>query len=78
MIPLMLLMLTPASAAPTTALLKGIMQQSSDKPVPGQSAIDPAKLIEEIKLKLAATNAELALVPSEAVAGFICYRVVWR
>jgi potassium efflux system protein len=69
MIPLMLLMLTPASAAPTTGILKGIMRQSSDKPVPGQSAINPAKLIEEIKLKLAATNAELALVPSEAVAG---------
>ena len=68
MIPLMLLMLTPASAAPTTAILKGIMKPSSDKSASGQSAIDPAKLIEEIKLKLAATNAELALVPSVAVA----------
>jgi len=31
--------------------------------------IDPAALIEEIKKKLAATSAELALVPPEAVAG---------
>ena len=45
------------------------MQESSSKPAPGQSPIDPAALTEEIKKKLAATNAELALVPSEAVAG---------
>ena len=44
------------------------MQGSSSKPTSGQSRIDPAALIEDIKLKLAATNAELALVPSEAVA----------
>ncbi len=45
------------------------MQDSSGKPAPDQAQIDPAALTEEIKKKLAATNAELALVPSEAVAG---------
>ncbi len=65
---LMLLWLAPASAGPAS-LLKGIMQESSSKPASGQSWINPVALIEEIKLKLAATNAELALVPSEAVAG---------
>jgi hypothetical protein len=65
----MLLLLAPASAAPTSALLKGIMQESSSKPAPGQPRINPAALIEEIKKKLAAINAELAGVPSEAVAG---------
>ena len=66
---LMLLLLAPASAAPTSALLKGIMQESSSKPATGQSQINLAVLIEEIKKKLAATNTELALVPSETVAG---------
>ena len=66
---LMLLWLAPASAGPSSALLKGIMPESSGKPAPGQSRIDPVALIEEIKLKLAATNAELALVPSKAIAG---------
>jgi hypothetical protein len=65
----MLLILTPASAAPTSALINGIMKQSPNKPVSVQSVIDPAALIEEIKKKLAATIAELALVPPEAVAG---------
>jgi hypothetical protein len=51
------------------ALLKGIIQESSSKPVPSQSRINPATLIEEIKLKLAATSSELAAVPSEAIAG---------
>jgi len=62
---LMLLFLTPASAAPASTLLKGIMQGSSSKSAPGQSQLNPAVLIEEIKKKLAATKAELALVPSE-------------
>ena len=66
---LILLWLAPASAGPTSALLKGIMQDSSSNPDPGQSTIDPVALTGEIKKKLAATNAELALVPSEAVAG---------
>ena len=66
---LILLWLAPASAGPTSALLNGIMQGSSSNPDPGQSAIDPAALTENIKKKLAATNAELALLPSEAVAG---------
>jgi hypothetical protein len=65
----MLLILTTASAAPTSALINGIMKQSPDKPVSAQSVIDPTALIEEIKKKLAATSAELALVPPEAVAG---------
>ena len=65
---LMLLWLAPASAG-TASLLKGVMQESSSKPASGQSVINPAALIEEIKLKLAAINAELALVPSEAVVG---------
>jgi small-conductance mechanosensitive channel len=50
-------------------LLKGVMQESSSKPASGQSVINPAALIEEIKLKLVATNAELALVLPEAAAG---------
>jgi potassium efflux system protein len=66
---LILLWLAPASAGPTSSLLKGIMQGSSSNPAPGQSTIDPAALTEDIKLKLAAANAELALLPSEAVAG---------
>ena len=65
---LMMLWLAPASAGPAS-LLKGVMQESSSKPDSGQSRINPATLIEEIKLKLAAANAKLALVPSEAVAG---------
>jgi len=65
----MTLWLEPASAAPTSALINGIIKQSPNKPVSAQSVIDPAALIEEIKKKLAATSAELALVPPEAVAG---------
>ena len=61
----MLLLLSPASAGPTSALLKGITSESSSNPAPGQSTLDPAALIEEIKKKLAATKAELALVPTE-------------
>jgi hypothetical protein len=66
---LMLLWLIPASAVPASALLNGIIQESASKPVPDQSQINPATLIDEIKLKLAATTAELALLPSEAIAG---------
>lgn len=66
---LMLLLLAPASAAPTSALLKGIMQEFSSKSAPGQSQIDPAALIEEIKKNLAATSAELTLLPSKSVSG---------
>jgi len=65
---LMMLLPAPASAAPTSSLVKGIMQGSSSKPAPGQSRIDPVALTEEIKKKLAATSEELALVPSDAVA----------
>jgi hypothetical protein len=65
----MLLILTPAFAAPASSLINGMLQQSPNKPVSAQSVIDPAALIEEIKKKLAATSAELALVPPEAVAG---------
>ena len=68
---LLLLFLAPVpiSAAPTSALLKSIMPDSSSKPAPALSEIDPVALTEEIKKKLAATRAELALLPSEAVAG---------
>jgi potassium efflux system protein len=62
------MIVAPASAAPAAGLLKGIMQGSSNNPAPGQSTIDPAALTEEIKKKLAATNAELTLLPSESVA----------
>ena len=61
--------LAPVSAAPASGLLKGIMQGSSSNSGSGQSQIDPAALTEEIKKKLAATNTELALLPSEAVDG---------
>jgi len=66
---LMMLWLAPVSAAPLSALLKGIMQESSSKLGSDQSEIKSAALIMEIQKKLAATRAELALVPSEAVAG---------
>jgi potassium-dependent mechanosensitive channel len=66
---LMLLLLAPASASPASALLKGIMPDSSSNPVPGQSTFDPAALTVDIKQKLAATKAELAFVPSEAAGG---------
>ena len=66
---LLLLLLAPVSAAPASGLLKGIMQGSSSNSGSGQSQIDPAALTEEIKKKLAATNTELALLPSEAVDG---------
>jgi small-conductance mechanosensitive channel len=64
----LLLLLPPALAwaAPGSALLKGIMQKSSAKPVSASSEINPTALLEEIKLKLAATGAELAAMPTEA------------
>jgi hypothetical protein len=68
---LMVLSLAPitASAAPTSALLKSTMPDSSGKPAPASSEINPAALTEEIKKKLATTRAELALLPPEAVTG---------
>jgi len=66
---LVLLWLAPASAGPASVVLKGIVQDSSGKPNPDKVQFDPVALTEEIKKKLAATNAELALVPSESVAG---------
>jgi len=65
---LLMLLLIPASAAPTTGLLKGIMQESSSKPAPGQSEINPAALIGEIRTKLAETREKLALVPTDETA----------
>ena len=65
---LLMLLLIPASAAPATGLLKGILQESSSKSAPGQSQLNPAVLIEEINKNLAATNEELALVPPEVIA----------
>ena len=64
----LLLLLTAAFAfaAPGSALLKGIMQKSSDQPVSASSVIDPVALTEDLKLKLAATRAELAAMPAEA------------
>ena len=68
---LFMLMLAPptALAAPTSALLKSIMPDSSSMSGQGSSGIDPVALTEEIKKKLAATSAELAHVPSEDIAG---------
>ena len=65
---ILLLLLPPAlaSAAPGSALLKGIMQKSSDQPASASSEINPSVLVEELKLKLAATGAELAAMPMEA------------
>ena len=72
---LLMLLVTPASAAPTSALLKGIMQGSYSNPDPGQSTIDTLTFAEEIKKKLAVSNAELARLPSEAVADAISYPI---
>ncbi len=68
---LLLLMLAPVSvsATPASTLLKGILQQSTGKPVSAPSVIDSAALIEDIKKKLAATSDQLALMPPEAVYG---------
>lgn len=67
---LMMLLPVPASAAPTSALINGVMQKNAVKPgTVEQSEIDPAALIEEIKTKLAATNEKLAVVPSNTVNG---------
>ena len=66
---LMLMLIAPASAAPASALIKRMMNKSPNELSSAQSAINLTALIEEIKKKLAATSAELALVPLEAVAG---------
>ena len=68
---LMMLLLVPAtiSAAPTTALLKSVMPDSSTKLATVPSEIDPVALTLEVTKKLAATRAELALMPSEVDAG---------
>jgi len=73
----MLLILTPASAAPTSALINGIMQKSSSKPVSAQPTLDPAALIGGNQEKLAATSAELALCHRKRSLDH-GYRVVWR
>jgi hypothetical protein len=65
----MMLLLATASAAPTSALINETIQQSSGKPSPEQSVINPVAVIEDTKKKLVATSEELALLPSEAVAG---------
>ncbi|NOT13048.1 MAG: mechanosensitive ion channel [Methylococcaceae bacterium] len=65
---LILLLLAPVSAAPTSALV-GELLKSSNTGGPVQTALDPASLLDDIKKKLAATQAEFAAVPSEAVTG---------
>jgi len=64
-----LLLLAPVSAAPTAALVGGVLNKSSSTPNTAQSALDPAALIEDIKKKLVATRAEFVAMPSEAIAG---------
>ncbi|MFZ2170155.1 MAG: hypothetical protein WAW61_11020, partial [Methylococcaceae bacterium] len=61
---LMLLLLAPA--APASSLINKVMNKSSSKSGSGQSQLNQAVLIEEIRKKLAATNVELALMPYEA------------
>ena len=63
------LLILPASAAPTSALINEITQKSSGKAGSIQSVINPTALIEDIKKKLAATREKLALMPSDEVAG---------
>ncbi len=61
--------LSPASAAPSSPLMSGIMKQASGKSVTVKSGINPAALIEDIKKKLAETNEKLALLPMEEETG---------
>jgi potassium efflux system protein len=64
----LLILLAPVSAAPASSLINKLMNKTSSNPDVAKSQLNPAVLIEEIKKKLAATKAELALVPSEAAA----------
>ncbi|MGR8999600.1 MAG: mechanosensitive ion channel domain-containing protein [Gammaproteobacteria bacterium] len=64
-----MLFLVPALAGPTSALINGMTQKSSSKAGLSQSEINPAALIEDIKIKLAATRKQLTLMPSDEVAG---------
>lgn len=66
---LLLLSLTPVSATPTSTIINGIMKQTSGKAAIIKPTFDQAVLMEDIKKKLAATNAELVVMPSEAVSG---------
>jgi potassium efflux system protein len=66
---LMLLVLTPTSAGPTSSLMSGIMKQSTGKPDTVKSVINPAALVEDIKKKLAETNEKIALMPPEKETG---------
>ena len=68
---LLLLMLAPVSvsATPASALLDGILQQSSVKPLSTKSTIDPVALTEDIKKKLATAMGELALMPPASETG---------
>ena len=63
------LLILPASATPTSALINGMTQKSSSKAGSSQSVINPAALIEDIKKKLAETNEKLALLTPEEEAG---------
>jgi potassium-dependent mechanosensitive channel len=66
---MMMLMMSHVSAAPTSALAGGLLNKSSNTSGSVQSALDPVSLLEDIKKKLAATQAELAAMPSETVSG---------
>ncbi len=66
---LLLLSLAPVWATPTSAIINGLMKQSSDNTAIIKPTFDQAVLMEDIKNKLAATNAELVVMPSEAVSG---------
>ncbi len=65
---LLLLLLTSASAVPTTGLP---IEQANSSSQPGsvQSVNDPAVLIKEVQKNLAETKEKLALVPSNTLAG---------
>lgn len=65
----MLLLLTPVTAAPGAALMGGLLNKPASNSGPTQSELNPVLAIEEINKKLATTTEELAALPSESVSG---------
>jgi len=65
----MLLLLTPVTAAPGSALMGGLLNKPASKSGSTQSVLNPVLAIEEINKKLATTSEELAALPSESVSG---------
>jgi len=64
-----LLLLTPATAAPGSALMGGLLNKPASKSGSTQSVLNPVLAIEEINKKLATTSEELAALPSESASG---------